>query len=324
MVKDRRFCVLMTDRAWPDSELERQILAEIDADVIDAPASDEATLSELAQDVDAIATCWARVTDSVIRAATHCRVIARFGIGLDNIAVATASELGIPVTYVPDYCVPEVSDHTLALLLACARKIAFFHHRTKSGVYNLQEGTLMHRLSNCTLGLVGFGRIGQEVFRKASVLGLDIVAHTPSGNDYGTGCRMVGFDQLLQQSDFVSLHLPANEQTHRLVGTAEYARMRRSAFLINTSRGALVDHDALWSALENNSIAGAALDVFDPEPPDLTHPLFRHDRLIVTPHAAFWSEESLRELRSRTACQVSQALQGRRPEHVVNPQVYEN
>jgi D-3-phosphoglycerate dehydrogenase len=264
------------------------------------------------------------VTEAVIRAAPRCRIVARFGIGLDNIAVAVASELGIPVTYVPDYCVEEVSDHTLALLLACARKVAFFHHRTKHGEYLLQAGPAMHRLSGQTLGLLGLGRIGQAVSRKARALGINVLASTPSGDDYGSGCAMVSFANLLEASDFVSLHLPASEQTQGIMGAAEFKRMKRSAYLINTSRGTLVDHAALWSAVQTGEIAGAALDVFDPEPPDLSAPLFSDNRVIVTPHAAFLSQESLDELRTRTAEQIAQALQGLRPENVVNPQVYQN
>ncbi len=318
-----QYRVLITDRAWPDCNLERRILGEIGAEIVEAPRQDESTFVELARDVDAIATCWAQVTPAVIRAVPRCRVIARFGIGLDNICVRTATELKIPVTYVPDYCVPEVSDHTLALLLACARKIAFFHHRARTGRYELQSGPPLHRLTGRVLGLVGFGRIGQALYPKACALGLQVVAHDPTGNDHGTGCPLIGFDALLERSDFISLHVPLTEQTRRLFGAAQFRRMKSSAYLINTSRGPLVDHEALRRALERDEIAGAALDVFDPEPPDLSAPLFRDERVILTPHAAFLSEESLVELRTRAARQVVQALQGLQPEHVVNPQVYE-
>ena len=318
-----QYRVLITDRAWPDCEVERRILEPIGVEIVDAPAGDEATLCALASDVDAIATCWAQVTESVIRAAPRCRIVARFGIGLDNIAVAVASELGIPVTYVPDYCVEEVADHTLALLLASARKIAFFHERTKAGEYDLQAGPRLRRLSGQTRGLLGLGRIGRAVFRKATAIGINVLASTPSGDDYGSGCPMVSFADLLDASDFVSLHLPAGPQT-RIMGAAEFKRMKRSAYLINTSRGTLVDHTALWSAIQAEELAGAALDVFDPEPPDLSAPLFSDSRVILTPHAGFLSEESLVELRTRTATQVAQVLQGMRPENVVNPQVYQN
>ncbi|MEX2286271.1 MAG: C-terminal binding protein [Planctomycetaceae bacterium] len=319
-----QYRVLITDRAWPNLDIERRVLAEADAVPIDAPSSDEATLVELARDVDAIATCWAKVTPAVILAAARCRVIARFGIGLDNICLETATARGIPVTCVPDYCVAEVADHTLALLLACARKVAFFHLRTKGGEYNLQNGPSLRRISGQKLGLVGFGRIARSLYPKAKALGLEVLACSSSGDPHGTECRMVTLEQLLGESDYVSLHLPLNDRTRQLIGWPELQRMKTSAYLINTSRGAIVDSRALARALENGEIAGAALDVFDPEPPELADPLYRNERVIVTPHAAFLSEESLSELRLRTSTQIVHVLQGRRPEHVANAQVYGN
>jgi D-3-phosphoglycerate dehydrogenase len=318
-----RYRVLLTDRAWPDLQIERDRLAPLDAELIDSPSADEATLVELARDVDAIGTCWAGVTESVIRAASpRCRIVARFGIGLDNISVTTATELGIAVTNVPDYCISEVSDHALALLLAAARNIAFFHARTKRGEYALEAGPPMKRLAGATLGLAGLGRIARALVPKARALGLEVIAYNRGGDDHGTGCGMVSFDRLLAQSDFISVHLPLSDETRGLFCERAFARMKPSAWLINTSRGALVDHEALYRAIQSGRIAGAALDVFDPEPPDLSRPLFRDERVIVTPHAAFLSAESLRELRTRASSQIATALEGRRPENVVNPQVF--
>ena len=317
-----KFRVLLTDRAWPDFELERAVLEEVDAEVIEAPDQNEATLIRLARDVDAIGTCWAHVTESVVQAATRCRTIARFGIGLDNIAVDTATQLRIPVTNVPDYCVDEVSEHTLALLLACARKVGFFHLRTKHGEYDLQQGPPLRRISGQTLGLVGLGRIAKALVPKARALGLNVVAHSLSSNDYQTGCHMVSFYQLLQLSDYVSLHLPLNDDNHHLFGMPEFQQMKQSAYLINTSRGPLIDHNALWQALEQNQLVGAALDVFEPEPADLSLPLYQDERVIVTPHAAFLSEESLTKLRLSAALHIAEALKGQRPQNVVNPEIY--
>jgi D-3-phosphoglycerate dehydrogenase len=310
------FRVLITDRAWPDSRVEQEILAEVGAEVFEAAAPDEVTLIKAARDCDAIATCWARVTRAVIDAAPRLKTIARLGIGLDNICVEAATERDIPVTNVPDYCVSEVSDHALALLLAGARNIAFFHHRTKQGEYNLQAGPKLRRLAGQTLGLVGLGRIAARPKRRSTQ------RHCPHevGADHGTGCQMVSFEEL-QASDYVSLHLPVTDETRGLVGDAE-SQMKKGAWLINTSRGALIDHEALRRAIEGEQIAGAGLDVFDPEPPDLSQPLFRHERVIVTPHAAFLSEESLQEMRERAAHQLADVLRGARPENVVNPEIY--
>jgi D-3-phosphoglycerate dehydrogenase len=210
----------------------------------------------------------------------------------------------------------------LALLLACARNIGFFHWRTKQGEYALQEGPAMPRLAGKRLGLVGLGRIGRNLAGKARALGMEILGYTSSGSDHGTNCRMLTLDVLLAESDFVSLHVPLTSQTRHMVSLAQLVMMKRSAYLINTARGALIDHADLWTALERNLIAGAALDVFDPEPPDLSTPLMRDQRVIITPHAAFVSQESLIELRTRVAKQIVDALSGRRPECVVNPEVF--
>jgi D-3-phosphoglycerate dehydrogenase / 2-oxoglutarate reductase len=317
-----RFRILLTDRAWPDTNIEREILATVGGELMEAADTSEAVLCALAAEADAIAANWAPVTSAVVRSARNCRVISRTGIGLDNIAVATATELKIPVTNVPDYCVGEVADHALALVLACARNIAFFHLHTKRGEYRLQEAPPMPRLKGKILGLIGLGHIGRNLAGKARALGLQTIAHTASGRDHGTGCPMVALDELLAQSDFVSLHAPLVPATRHLLGLQQFEKMKRSAYLVNTARGGLVDHAALAAALERKLIAGAGLDVFEPEPPDLSGALYRDERVIVTPHAGFVSQESLCELRTRVARQIVEALSGRRPECVVNPEVY--
>lgn len=316
--------VLFTDLPWGDSAIERAALSQSGAEVIEAPDGEEATLVDLAREASAIATCWAKVTERVIESAPRCRLVARMGIGLDNIAISAATARGIPVTNVPDYCVEEVAEHALALVLALARNVAFFHLRTKRGEYDLQAAPPMRRLSTLTLGLFGLGRTGQAVARKARGLGLAVIAHTASGDDHGSGCRMVSFDELLAHSNFLSIHAPLTDQTHHVFDAAALRRMKPTAALINTSRGGIVDADALLAALQAGRLAGAGLDVFEPEPPDLSHPLYRDERVIVTPHAAFVSRESLNDLRQRVCAQIASALSGNRPENVVNPQIYDD
>ncbi len=315
--------VLITDRAWPDTGLERGLLQPLGAEIVEPAGTDEASLCAAAADVDAIATNWARVTPKVIEAASRCRIVARLGIGVDNIDIPTATARKIPVTNCPDYCVAEVADHALGMLLALARKIAFFHARTKRGEYALQAGPVMRRLSTQTLGLFGLGRIGRELAARARALGLHIIAHTSSGSDHGVGCRMVSFETLLAESDILSLHAPLTTATRRKFNADAFARMRPTAVLINTSRGGLIDETALHDALQRGQLAGAALDVFDPEPPNLSQPLFQDERVIVTPHAAFVSAESLVDLRTRVMGQIAAVLTGHRPENVLNPQIYE-
>ncbi len=266
-------------------------------------------------------TNWAKVPASVILAGPKCRIVARLGIGLDNIDVATATSRGIVVTNVPDYCLIEVAEHTIALLLSLARKVAFYHHETKSGRYNLQAGPQLRRIEGQTLGIVGVGNIGRVVAEKARGLGLQVLASGRRRRTDVAGAAWVELDELLGRSDYVSLHVPLVAETRHLIGAAQLARMKPSAYLINTARGGLVDHAALAEALAAGQLAGAGLDVQDPEPPDLGKPPWNDPRVIVTPHAAFVSEESLANLRGRTARQVADWLTGKRPENVVNPAV---
>ncbi|MBS0202340.1 MAG: C-terminal binding protein [Planctomycetes bacterium] len=317
-----RFRILITDRAWPDTSIEQDVVSEIDACIIEPDAPGESALMAAAADADAIATTWAHVSAAVIRSSSRCRVISRLGIGIDNIDIETATELGIPVTNCPDYCVDEVSDHALGLLLACARQIGLFHLRAKRGEYNSVTSRPMQRLSGQTLGLLGLGHIARQLVPKARALGLKVIAHSLSGQDHGSGVPMVSFGELLAASDFISLHAPLTPLTSRMFDDSTFTRMKPSAYLINTSRGGLVDQDALYRAILRNQLAGAALDVFSPEPPDLDQPLYRDERVIVTPHVAFVSEQSIRQLRIETMQKIVAALSGQRPQNVLNPQIY--
>lgn len=317
-----RFKVLITDYAWPDLNVERKILAAAEIEIVEAPAQDEATLIELARDVDAIMTCWANVPASVIAAAPKCQLVSRLGIGLDNIDVAYCTEHKIPVTNVPTYCSYEVAEHALALVFACARNIAWFHWQTKRGVYELTTAPVMRRMTSQTLGIIGFGSTGEKLASKAAGVGLRVLAHSRSEKSPRSDVTFCDLDTLLRESDFVSLHLPLTDETRHLISDAELAKMKPSAYLINTARGGVIDQAALTRALAENRIAGAGLDVQDPEPPDLSEPLFQDPRVIVTPHSAFTSLESLDELRNDAAEQVAARLHGRRPENVVNPEVF--
>jgi len=313
-----KFRVLLTDYAWPDLDIERSILAEYDAELVVAPNPELPTLISHAAGSDAIITNWARVPAELIDAAPRCRIVARLGIGLDNIDVAHATARGIPVTNVPDYCLNEVVEHTLALLLALARKIGIFHANARAGRYELSAGLPLRRITGQTLGIVGLGQIGWRVAEKARSMGLHVLASSRTKRQAPPGVVWTELDELLTQSDYVSLHLPLTEATRQMIGAPQLARMKPSAFLINTARGGLIDHAALAEALARGRIAGAALDVQDPEPPDLRQPPYNDPRVIVTPHAAFYSTESVNELRTRVAHQVGTRLTGDWPENVVN------
>jgi D-3-phosphoglycerate dehydrogenase / 2-oxoglutarate reductase len=311
----------LTDYAWPDLEIEKSILAEYDAALIVAPSGDPAVLQKLAVDADAIMTNWVDVPASVIDAAPKCRIISRLGIGLDCIDVRHATARGIPVTNVPDYCLIEVAEHTMALLLALARKIHLFHANAQAGRYDLKAGFPLRRVAGQTLGIIGLGNTGREVAKRAQAIGLRVLATSRSRRDPMPGVAWAEVDELLTQSDYVSLHIPLTKETRHTIGAVQLGKMKPTAFLINTARGGLVDHNALAAALAQNSLAGAALDVQDPEPPDLSQPPWNDPRVIVTPHAAFYSSESVDDLRRRTSHQVGVRISGGRPENVVNPGV---
>ena len=320
--------VLITDHAWPSTEPERRVLEDGGASLVVAPNGEESTLIEMARDADAIMTCFAQVTENVVRAAEQCVVIGRFGVGVDNIAVETATELGIAVTYVPDYCVEEVSDHVMALLHAWNRKIVLFDRSVKERGWGSQPLTMrMMRLRGKTIGIVGFGRIGRAVAAKAQAFGLNVIASDPvvaREEVEATGCRLEDLDTLLAESDFVSLHTPLTEGTRNLIGHRELELMKPGSFLINAARGPLIDEEALYNALTIGSIAGAGLDVMVDNVPSPDHPLLTLDNIIVTPHVAFFSQEATLELEQRAAGEVVRVMRGEMPDNLVNPAVLEH
>jgi D-3-phosphoglycerate dehydrogenase len=203
-------------------------------------------------------------------------------------------------------------------MFSLARNVAYFHHAAKEGVYDLSAKGPPRRIEGQTLGIVGMGRIGRTLARKATALGLRPLASDPAFSGMVEGVSLVPLDELLAESDFVSLHVPLFPETHHLIGAAQFALMKLTAYLINTARGGLIDHAALADALDANDIAGAALDVHEPEPPDLSLPPWNDPRVIVTPHTAFMSVESLHNLRTRASRQVADLLTGREPDTIVN------
>lgn len=310
--------VLITDYAWPDLEIEQRMLSEAGIELVVAPDGKLATLVDLASDVDAIMTNWANTPAEVIGASRKVQIVARLGIGLDNIDVTFCSQNGIPVTNIPDYCLKEVAEHALAQILTLGRKIAYYHFETKQRNYNLQSGAELRRMELQVVGILGWGNIGRCLAQKLLGIGMNVIAFSRSRSNPLSGVEFCELDDLLQRSDYVSLHVPLNDETRHLMNAERIGRMKSTAYLINTARGGIVDQEALAKAIREDRIAGAALDVQDPEPPDLSHPLFQDHRVIVTPHAAFVSRESLTDLRTRTTQQVIDRLAGRTPESIVN------
>ncbi len=315
-----RFKVVVTDYVFPSLDIERSVLSSLGAEIIALQATSEEELLAVVEGADALLVCYAPVTKRVIDRAQRCRVIARYGIGFDNVDIQAASAKGIVVTNVPDYCVEEVSDHALALLLACARKVPFLDRRVRTGRWDAKDAVPMHRLRGKVFGLLGFGKIPRVLARKARALGLEIIAVDP----YVTaqemeehGARKVELETLLAQSDFVSVHTPLTPQTRGMIAEAELRAMKSTAFLINTARGPIVSESALVRALRQGWIAGAALDVVETEPPTQEQSLFTLDSLILTPHVAFYSEEALQELQRKAAEEVARVLSGELPRYPV-------
>ncbi|MDE0300222.1 MAG: C-terminal binding protein [Candidatus Poribacteria bacterium] len=324
---DFNYTVLMTDYAWPSVDPERKVLSEIGAELIVAETGAEDELVSLAPQADGILTCWEQTTTAVVRAAERCQVIGRCGIGLDNIDVKTATELGIVVTNVPAYCIDEVSDHTMALLLACARKISLFDREVKSGNWVRDVGPPVYRIRGKTLGIVGFGKIGRALVPKARAFGLDVVVYSPSlSPDIAKSCGVekAELSELLARSDFITIHAPLNANTEKLFGKEQFRQMKETAYIINTSRGGIIDTSALYGAVKEGWIAGAGLDVLAEEPPAPDEPLVELDNIVITPHAAFASEESTYDLEVSAARAVADVLIGKMPESVVNQEVLES
>ena len=319
--------VLVTDYVWPTLDPERRVLEEIGGELIVAPNGDEATLAELAREADGILTCFAKVTPKVIDAAPKLKVIGRYGIGVDNIAVDHATQKNIVVTNVPEYCLDEVSDHAMALLLACIRKIPVYNQAVKQRVWDTKVGMPMYRIRGRTLGLAGYGKIGRLVMSKAQAFGMNVIVYdpyVPAEAVAERGGRKVDFDTLLRESDYISIHAPLTPETHHLFNEAAFRKMKPTAVIVNTSRGPLIDTAALARALREGIIAFAGLDVLPSEPPAQDDPLLDLPNVILTPHVAFYSEESLVELQTKATQEVARVLTGRMPLNVVNKAVLEH
>lgn len=316
--------VLVTDAPWGSTEPEAAVLARVGARVVHAERGDEAELLRLVPTADAILTCFRHVTPAVVRAGIRLQVIGRYGIGVDNIAVAEATERGIPVTNVPDYCADEVAEHVLALILAHERGVLRFADGVRSGDWSIGCGLPLRRVAGRTLGIVGLGRIGSALAAKVAGLRLELLVHDRSAGAQAlaaAGAVGVGLEELARRSDYVSIHVPLTGETRGLVGREFLARMKPDAFLVNCARGAIVDQDALLEALRAGRLGGAGLDVFEPERLPDGHPLLTDPRVVATPHVGFYSAESILELQTRAAQNVAAVLEGRRPASIVNPEV---
>ena len=316
--------ILITDIAWPDYEIEKEVLSAVEGEIMLAGGGTPAEIIALAPQADAVLTCWKDVPAEALDIAPNCKVVSRYGIGLDNIPIGRATELGMLVTNVPDFCLEEVSDHVMALLLATARQLLPLARNPERSGWTRETPRPIPRVRGQTLGLIGFGNIARALVPKALGFGLRVIAYTPRlrQSDAPEGVEVTNdLAALLSASDYVSIHCPLTEETAHIIDEAALAQMKSSALLINTSRGGVIDEEALIRALQDGRIGGAALDVTDPEPPSADNPLLALENVIVTPHAAFYSVAATAELARKAAANVVTVLQGSVPQTLVNAEV---
>ena len=317
---------------YPVEDGEHTALAAVGAELIAIEGRTEADILGAASGCDALMVVSSYVPASVISQLPKCRTIARLGAGTDRIDIEAATQAGMVVSNLPDFCLGEQADHSMALLLSFARRLPFMQQAMRDGNFSARQHPGVHRLAGQRLGLIGFGASAQAVARRAAAFGFQMQAWTRTPANYTDvaaklNVTLVDLSHLLQTSHFVSIHLPLTPHTRNLLGAAELAQMRPESALINTSRGAIVDESALVDALQRRAIAGAALDVFSsidvfaPSAPPPDHPLLAMDQVIATPHSAGSSVESTRESKERGAQHAAAVLLGRWPAHVVNPQV---
>jgi D-3-phosphoglycerate dehydrogenase len=312
--------IIVTDSVFPTLDPAIAALARLDPEMRMAKSASAEDILAVARDADALLVTYAKMTGDLLRQLTRCKAIGRFGIGVDNIDLPAAAEMGITVTYVPDYCVCEVSDHAMALLLALARKIPFSNKLVQSGRWEMPAVVPLHRLDGCVLGLVGFGNIPRRLAPKAQAFGMRVVTRDPYVSAdvlKAADVEAVDFDRLLAISDFVSIHVPLTSATRGLFNAQTFAKMKPGALLVNTARGPLIDEPALVAALKAGQIGGAALDVVATEPLPKNSPLIGHDDIILSPHTAFYSEEALVELQTKCASDVARVLSGEPPVYPV-------
>ncbi|CUH45547.1 C-terminal binding protein [Ruegeria atlantica] len=319
--------VVITDYDFGNVDVETEILEAAGAEVIALQAKSEEDLFEVAPHCAAMMNQYAKIGQQTITRMERCEVIARYGVGVDIVDVGTATERGILVTNVQNYCTEEVADHAISLWLTLARKLPDYDRATHAGIWQWQSGQPVFRLRGRTMGVVSLGKIGQAIVARARAFGVNVLAYDPflpTNVATSLGVELVSKADLLARSDYVLMQAPMTPDTHHFLSDAEFASMKPGAILVNTGRGPTVDNKALYRALTNGHLAAAGLDDPEEEPakranwsPD-DNPLFTLPNVLVTPHAAYYSEESIRAARVTAATQVAKVLTGQKPDYTVN------
>jgi len=305
--------IAITENIFPTLDPALSELARLNPTVRMAKSPSAEDILAVAKDADAILVTYAKLPRDLLLQLTNCKAIGRFGLGVDNIDLPTCKEKGIAVNYVPDYCIREVSDHAMALLLALIRKIPLANRLVQAGRWEMPAVVPITRIEGTVLGLLGFGHIPRLVAPKAKAFGMTVIAYDPYCDAKlftEAGVESVDLDTLLARSDYISVHAPHTPQTRGMVNAQAFARMKKGVYIVNTARGPLIDETALTAALDSGQVGAAALDVVAVEPLAKDSPLLSRDNVIVTPHTAFYSIEALDELQSKCATDVARVLSG--------------
>jgi len=305
--------IAVTDSVFPSLDPAKAALARLNPTYRMSTSVNAEDIVAVAKDADAVLVTYAKLTREVLTQLTRCKAIGRFGLGVDNIDLVVAKEKGIAVNYVPDYCIREVSDHAMALLLALVRKIPLSNKLVQSGRWEMPAVVPIRRIEGTVLGLIGFGHIPRLVAPRAQAFGIKVIAYDPYAKAElfkAAGVESVDLDTLLQSSDYVSVHAPLLPATRGMMNAAAFAKMKKGAYIVNTARGPLIDEPALVAALDSGQIGGAGLDVVATEPLAKDSPLLGRDNVIISPHTAFYSIEALNELQTKCATDVARVLSG--------------
>jgi len=308
--------VVVTDSPFPSLDPAKKALEDANAEVIQAPSSSEEDIIKSAEYADAILVTYAKLNENILRSLKNCKAIGRFGIGVDNIDLKVAGELGISVNYVPDYCLDEVSDQAMAMIISMARKIPQSNKLVQSGRWEMPAVVPMYRLRGKTVGLIGFGNIPRLMTPKAQAFGFKVIAadpYAPKELFEKFNVESVTMDELYERSDYISVHAPLLPETKGLVNKEAFIKMKKTAIIVNTARGPLIDEKDLIEALDNKEIGGAGLDVVETEPLPEDSALIGRDNVILAPHTAFYSVEALEELQTKAASDVARVLNGEEP-----------
>ena len=313
--------IAVADSVFPNLDLAKEALTRVNAGEFQMSEDGSASsILAVAAYADALFVTYSQINAEVIAGLNNCKVIGRFGIGVDNIDLVAAGEKGITVCYAPVYCLDEVSDHAMALLLACARKIPFANKRASEGRWEMPAVVPIGRFRGKTIGLIGLGNIPQQIVGKAQAFGINVIAsdpYCPEDVFSRLNVEKVELDDLLGRSDYVSVHAPLTPETENMFNMEAFKKMKNTAYLINTARGPLVEINDLAAALDAGEIAGAGLDVLPEEPPAADNPLLGRDDVVLTPHTGFYSEDALLDLQTTVATDVASVLAGEAPKYPI-------